>query len=123
MVSKTIHYSRKDALRRLSFQSTLWNRNKTMNLNKIERKIKLMTTYYCRLCKTEFEADNPFCKNCMTERDTIIVSKEPQPKQEESVVDDPVNHPSHYTSHPSGIECIDITRHHNFNIGNAIKYL
>ena len=37
--------------------------------------------------------------------------------------DDPVNHPSHYTSDPSGIECIQITRHRNFNIGNAIKYL
>ena len=30
---------------------------------------------------------------------------------------------NHYTSDPSGIECIDITRHRNFNIGNAIKYL
>lgn len=37
--------------------------------------------------------------------------------------DDNVNHPSHYTTHPSGIECIDITRHHDFAIGNAIKYL
>lgn len=36
---------------------------------------------------------------------------------------DNVNHPKHYTSDPSGIECIDITRHRNFNIGNAIKYL
>lgn len=36
---------------------------------------------------------------------------------------DPVNHPSHYTSHPSGIECIEVTRWMNFNIGNAIKYL
>lgn len=36
---------------------------------------------------------------------------------------DPVNHPSHYISDPSGIECIQITRHRNFNIGNAIKYL
>lgn len=36
---------------------------------------------------------------------------------------DQVNHPKHYTSDPSGIECIDITRHRNFNIGNAIKYL
>lgn len=36
---------------------------------------------------------------------------------------DKVNHPKHYTSDPSGIECIDITRHRNFNIGNAIKYL
>lgn len=34
-----------------------------------------------------------------------------------------VNHPKHYTSDPSGVECIQITRHRNFNIGNAIKYL
>lgn len=36
---------------------------------------------------------------------------------------DMVNHPSHYTSHPSGIECIEITRYYCFAIGNAIKYL
>lgn len=36
---------------------------------------------------------------------------------------DSVNHPKHYNLHPSGIECIDIIRHHNFNIGNVIKYL
>jgi hypothetical protein len=36
---------------------------------------------------------------------------------------DPVNHPKHYTSHPSGIECIQITRWMNFNRGNAIKYI
>lgn len=34
-----------------------------------------------------------------------------------------VSHPEHYTSHPSGIECIEITRHYCFAIGNAIKYL
>jgi len=37
--------------------------------------------------------------------------------------DDPVNHPKHYTSHPSGIECIQITRHMGFNLGNAVKYI
>jgi len=36
---------------------------------------------------------------------------------------DPVNHPSHYTSHPSGVECIEITRHMNFNLGNVVKYV
>ena len=36
---------------------------------------------------------------------------------------DKVNHPSHYTTHPSGVECIEITRHYDFCIGNAIKYL
>lgn len=37
--------------------------------------------------------------------------------------EDPVSHPSHYTSHPSGVECITITEHFGFNVGNAIKYL
>lgn len=34
-----------------------------------------------------------------------------------------VNHPAHYTAHPSGIECITVTEHMNFNVGNAVKYL
>lgn len=36
---------------------------------------------------------------------------------------DPVNRPNHYTSHPSGVECIEITEHMMFNPGNAIKYI
>ncbi len=36
---------------------------------------------------------------------------------------DNVNHPKHYTNHPSGVECIEITEHFNFNKGNAMKYL
>ena len=36
---------------------------------------------------------------------------------------DPVNHPRHYTAHPSGVECIEITEHMNFNLGNATKYI
>lgn len=38
-------------------------------------------------------------------------------------IKDPVNHPSHYTEHPSGVECITITEHMNFCRGNAIKYI
>lgn len=41
----------------------------------------------------------------------------------EVAVADAVSHPTHYTSDPSGVECIEITRHRNFNVGNAIKYL
>lgn len=33
-----------------------------------------------------------------------------------------VNHPDYYNRHPSGVECITIIRHHNFNIGSVIKY-
>jgi len=36
---------------------------------------------------------------------------------------DNVNHPKHYTEHPSGVECIQITEHMNFNVGNTVKYL
>lgn len=36
---------------------------------------------------------------------------------------DAVNHPRHYTNHPSGVECIEVVEHMSFNVGNAIKYL
>lgn len=43
---------------------------------------------------------------------------------------DMVNHPKHYTSSPAtcsscgtSIECIDITEHMPFTIGNVVKYL
>lgn len=36
---------------------------------------------------------------------------------------DPVDNPTHYTVHPSGVECIAVTEHFNFCVGNAIKYL
>lgn len=37
--------------------------------------------------------------------------------------EDLVNHPKHYTSHPSGVECIQVTEHMGFNLGNAMKYI
>ena len=39
--------------------------------------------------------------------------------------EDKVNHPSHYTwlKEKCGIEVIDITRHLDFDSGNAIKYI
>ena len=36
---------------------------------------------------------------------------------------DLVNNPPHYKSHPSGVECSDITEHMGFNLGNALKYI
>lgn len=36
---------------------------------------------------------------------------------------DPVTNPSHYTGHPSGIECIQVVEHLPFLEGNIIKYL
>ncbi len=36
---------------------------------------------------------------------------------------DMVNHPKHYTSDPSGVECINVIEHRNYNVGAAIKYI
>ena len=55
-------------------------------------------------------------------QDFALKMAEPEnPGQEKS--EDPVNSPKHYTSHPSGVECIQIAERYNFCIGNAIKYL
>jgi hypothetical protein len=39
------------------------------------------------------------------------------------MITDKINNPPHYTSHPSGVECVEIAEGFSFNIGNAIKYL
>jgi hypothetical protein len=36
---------------------------------------------------------------------------------------DLINHPPHYTQHPSGVECIQIAEHMGFCLGNAVKYI
>lgn len=36
---------------------------------------------------------------------------------------DVVNNPEHYKSHPSGVQCITITEHMGFCLGNVIKYV
>lgn len=38
-------------------------------------------------------------------------------------IHDAVNHPKHYVSHPSGIECIQVTEAMGFCLGNALKYI
>ena len=40
-------------------------------------------------------------------------------------INDPVNHPSHYTNGPAlgRLECLDITRWLPFDLGNAFKYI
>lgn len=42
---------------------------------------------------------------------------------EDEPKNDAVNNPKHYTNHPSGIECIQVTEHMGFNLGNAMKYI
>lgn len=48
-----------------------------------------------------------------------------EPMVNDNEREDKVNHPSHYTwlKDMCGIEVIDITRHLDFNMGNAIKYI
>ena len=36
---------------------------------------------------------------------------------------DAVAAPAHYTDRVPGVECIDVTQHFNFNLGNVIKYV
>lgn len=53
---------------------------------------------------------------------TADTPKVETPSWPTDVAEDTIN-PSHYRKHPSGIECIEVVRHMNFNIGNAIKYI
>lgn len=70
-----------------------------------------IVTRQCNKCGSKYCTRNPtkelFCDICSG----VLKSH------------DPVSHPSHYTSHPSGVECIQITRHMNFCLGNAVKYI
>lgn len=71
------------------------------------------TDRHCPHCNTSpIEAHKPHCPMAPS-FDTI----------EYPTLNDPVNHPSHYTEHASGVECIQITEHMNFCLGNAVKYI
>lgn len=54
-----------------------------------------------------------------------IHPQESTSKQKDSPSKDKVNHPSHYSylKKLCGVEVIDITRHMDFDTGNALKYL
>lgn len=74
----------------------------------------------CAECNHESSPADPY---------PMWVSKNPSQKTLHSMIDDlwdeedVVNHPKHYTDHPSGVECIQITEWMNFCLGNAIKYI
>ena len=38
-------------------------------------------------------------------------------------VTEEIDHPPHYTAHPSGVECIQIIEHMTYNVGSVFKYL
>ena len=81
--------------------------------------------YNLDLSKWYHQVSQAWLNSCAPELNKelpVLWQRQTQP-EELPFIDDEVNQPSHYTSHPSGIECIEITRHHDFAIGNAIKYL
>lgn len=66
-----------------------------------------------------------FCKgpSVRVEVEQLKFLKDNLPVENAIKVFDPVNKPKHYNSHPSGVQCIEIARHMNFNLGNAMKYI
>jgi len=74
-------------------------------------------TEFCKICNDHAFVNGPSCGrgDCPYGKETLTVRVRAS--------EDPVNHPPHYTSHPSGIECIQVTEHFNFCRGNALKYL
>lgn len=81
----------------------------------------LQCNYCCKKIEGKpysfLNSDIVWCsKECSQES---IVAKMANPVR----MTDNVNHPQHYTSHPSGVECIRITEHMSFTLGNALKYI
>jgi hypothetical protein len=72
----------------------------------------------CRACNDKgYFMDGGISLYCACQEGRDLMNKQV------SVSNDPVNHPKHYTSHPSGVECITITQHMGFCLGNAVKYI
>lgn len=72
---------------------------------------------YC--IHSEVDSETGKCSNCK-----VQIHAPPVPMTITQIGGvDMVNHPPHYTSHPSGVECITVTEHMNFNNGNAVKYI
>ena len=72
---------------------------------------------FCADCKYEMlDITEPICEPCF--------GKKSRPnwiaKGTEEIG---VYQPPHYTAHPSGVECIEITETMDFCLGNAIKYI
>jgi len=65
---------------------------------------------------------NMLCPQCHPPESTLTVGD-----QNFKIAADPVDrdvvHPQHYNNHPSGVECMEIVRHMNFNLGNVFKYI
>ena len=82
--------------------------------------------YNCTICSmTQEEMDDTGrCERARYEAaQKMREAEEYAAKVLTDLTEDVVNHPSHYTSSPSGVECIQITEHMGFNLGCALKYI
>ncbi|WP_319519844.1 DUF3310 domain-containing protein [uncultured Martelella sp.] len=82
----------------------------------------------CIVCGKEYASStfttSNICPSCIAEESADRIQWATQWALHTPSADpDPVNHSKHYTKHPSGIECIQITEHMGFNLGNAVKYI
>ena len=97
-------------------------------MDELDKKCK--TCFYSNLDKGIHPCNHCFQYDRWVDRNIYIKQEMSKPLSEaiKEWVDckeevDVVNQPPHYTEHPSGIECIQVTEHMGFNLGNAIKYI
>lgn len=79
--------------------------------------------FYCTQCDLSHNYTMRMLKNSVIEHLTENYLYKYELEKLRMNDKDPVNHPSHYTSHPNGIEAIEITKHEDFLTGNALKYI
>lgn len=92
-------------------------KDKVMSASRQHESVKLdkLSHLFCTSCEANWQGQELVCPYCHGVKVKFFgLSK---------VENDPINHPPHYISHPSGIECIQITEHMGFNLGNVIKYI
>jgi hypothetical protein len=63
------------------------------------------------------------CGGRLSWNERATTARNDNPKTGADMATDMVNHPPHYNAHPSGVECIQITEHMGFCLGNAVKYI
>jgi len=76
-----------------------------------QREDKIKFDHYMKKDNYEYETWEDWEKYCVLDLNKFLDEY------------DNVNYPKHYNVHPSGVECIQITEHMNFCLGNAIKYI
>jgi hypothetical protein len=89
-----------------SWFDTINNANKSA-YKEIAKSLASLSPPDCQWCGLSHDPGNSSCDKAKKIRDGA----------------DPVEHPRHYTSDPSGVECIDVVEHLNFCRGNAVKYI